>query len=65
MARNKKLVPEAQLALAQMKMEIAQELGISLPVDGYYGKMSTKDIGTIGGSMTKRLVEMGLQLSKR
>ncbi|WP_018754533.1 alpha/beta-type small acid-soluble spore protein [Paenibacillus terrigena] len=65
MARNSKLVPEAQLALAQMKMEIAQELGISLPEDGYYGKMSTKDIGTIGGGMTKRLVQMGLQLSKR
>ncbi|WP_152396166.1 alpha/beta-type small acid-soluble spore protein [Paenibacillus guangzhouensis] len=65
MARNRKLVPEAQLALAQMKMEIAQELGISLPADGYYGKMSTKDIGTIGGGMTKRLVQMGLQLSHR
>ncbi|WP_314588936.1 alpha/beta-type small acid-soluble spore protein [Paenibacillus terrigena] len=65
MARNSKLVPEAQLALAQMKTEIAQELGISLPEDGYYGKMSTKDIGTIGGGMTKRLVQMGLQLSKR
>jgi len=65
MARNRKLVPEAQLALAQMKMEIAQELGISLPEDGYYGKMSTKDIGTIGGGMTKRLVQMGLQLSNR
>ncbi|MFD0617165.1 small, acid-soluble spore protein, alpha/beta type [Paenibacillus sp. GCM10027629] len=65
MARNRKLVPEAQLALAQMKMEIAQELGISLPEDGYYGKMSTKDIGTIGGGMTKRLVQMGMQLSNR
>jgi len=65
MARNRNLIPEAQLALDQMKMEIAQELGISLPEDGYYGKMSTKDIGTIGGGMTKRLVQMGLQLSGR
>jgi hypothetical protein len=60
MASNRNLVPQAQMALAQLKYEIAQELGIDLPADGYYGKMTTKDMGTIGGNMTRRLVQMGL-----
>lgn len=61
MPARQKLVPQAQRALDQMKFEIASELGIPLPADGYYGKMSTKDIGTIGGTMTRRLVEMGMR----
>ncbi|MCM3635381.1 MULTISPECIES: alpha/beta-type small acid-soluble spore protein [Paenibacillus] len=44
-----------ELAIEQMKLEIAHELGIPLPADGYYGHISTKEIGTIGGNLTKRL----------
>lgn len=65
MATNRNLVPQAQMALAQLKYEIAQELGIDLPEDGYYGKMSTKEIGTLGGNMTRRLVQMGLHTVDR
>lgn len=58
---NRLVVPEARAALEQLKFEIAQELGISLPADGYYGNMTTHDIGSIGGYITKRLVFLAQQ----
>ncbi|HIW34642.1 MAG TPA: alpha/beta-type small acid-soluble spore protein [Candidatus Paenibacillus intestinavium] len=58
---NRLMVPEARYAIDQMKFEIAQELGIMLPQDGYYGNMSTRDMGSIGGYITKRLVALGQQ----
>jgi hypothetical protein len=65
-SRNRLVVPEAKMALERMKVEIAQELGIQLPQDGYYGHMTTRDMGSIGGYITKRLVALGQeQLSNR
>ncbi|MGG1516140.1 alpha/beta-type small acid-soluble spore protein [Paenibacillus oryzisoli] len=62
MARSKQLVvQEARAALEQMKYEVAQELGIALPQDGYYGYMATRDTGSIGGQITKRLVQIAEQ----
>lgn len=58
---NNLVVPQATAALEQMKYEIAQELGITIPADGYYGSMATRDTGSIGGYMTKRLVQMAEQ----
>lgn len=63
--RGRLLVPEAKNAIDQMKFEIAQELGISLPQDGYYGNMTTRDMGYLGGNLTKRLVMLGQQLSSQ
>lgn len=60
-SRGRLIVPEAKRAIDQMKYEIAQELGIQLPQDGYYGHMTTRDIGSIGGYITKRLVALGQQ----
>ncbi|MCY9555620.1 alpha/beta-type small acid-soluble spore protein, partial [Paenibacillus apiarius] len=34
---NNLVVPQATAALQQMKYEIAQELGIPIAQDGYYG----------------------------
>jgi hypothetical protein len=31
------VVPQALQALEQLKNEVAQELGITIPADGYYG----------------------------
>ncbi|MGI2295351.1 small, acid-soluble spore protein, alpha/beta type [Paenibacillus sp. GXUN7292] len=63
---NQLVVPQATAALDQMKYEVAQELGIAIPQDGYYGNMTTKDAGSIGGSITRRLVQMAQQsLSSR
>lgn len=58
---NNLVVPQATGALEQMKFEIAQELGIAIPQDGYYGNMATRDTGSIGGYITKRLVQMAEQ----
>ncbi|MDQ6418391.1 alpha/beta-type small acid-soluble spore protein [Paenibacillus sp. LHD-117] len=60
-ASNNLVVPQANAALDQMKFEVAQELGISFPQDGYYGNMTTKDAGSIGGSITRRLVQIAEQ----
>ncbi|NIK67334.1 MULTISPECIES: alpha/beta-type small acid-soluble spore protein [unclassified Paenibacillus] len=59
--RKSLLVPNARAALEQLKFEIAQELGIQLPADGYYGNMTTRDMGSIGGTITKRLIQMAEQ----
>ncbi|WP_442601448.1 small, acid-soluble spore protein, alpha/beta type [Paenibacillus sp. KN14-4R] len=58
---NTLIVPQANAALDQMKYEVAQELGITIPQDGYYGNMATRDTGSIGGNITKRLVQMAEQ----
>ncbi|MBN2982989.1 MULTISPECIES: alpha/beta-type small acid-soluble spore protein [Cohnella] len=58
---NQLLVPQANQALDQLKFEVAQELGIAIPQDGYYGNMVTRDTGSIGGNITKRLVTIAEQ----
>lgn len=58
---NSLLVPQASAALDQMKFEVAQELGIQIPADGYMGYMTTRDAGSLGGSITKRLVQIAEQ----
>ncbi|WP_152394604.1 MULTISPECIES: alpha/beta-type small acid-soluble spore protein [Paenibacillus] len=58
---NTLVVPQATAALDQMKYEVAQELGIAIPQDGYYGNMVTRDTGSIGGYITKRLVTIAEQ----
>lgn len=54
-------VPTAHKALDDMKYEIASEF--SLPVyqgsEDYWGNLSSKDCGRVGGEMVKRLVQMG------
>ncbi|MCJ8014362.1 alpha/beta-type small acid-soluble spore protein [Paenibacillus sp. KQZ6P-2] len=58
---NNLVVPQARTALQQMKMEAAQELGIQIPQDGYYGNMTSRETGSLGGYITKRLVQMAEQ----
>jgi hypothetical protein len=52
------VVPQANQALQQLKYEVAQELGIQIPQDGYYGYMATRDTGAIGGHMVRRMVQI-------
>lgn len=58
---NQLLVPQANGALNQLKYEVAQELGIAIPQDGYQGNMLTKDNGAIGGHITRQLVQIAEQ----
>ncbi|MFK7697258.1 small, acid-soluble spore protein, alpha/beta type [Paenibacillus sp. HJGM_3] len=55
------VVPQASTALDQMKYEVAQELGIQIPQDGYMGYMATRDAGAIGGHITRRLIQIAEQ----
>ncbi|CAG7603578.1 Small, acid-soluble spore protein alpha [Paenibacillus solanacearum] len=58
---NQLVVQQASQALEQLKYEVAQELGIQIPQDGYYGYMATRDTGAIGGHMVRRLVQIAEQ----
>lgn len=58
---NTLLVPQAASALDRMKFEVATELGIALSQDGYNGDITTYNAGKIGGSITRRLVEIAEQ----
>ncbi len=56
MASNKKLVPKAKDALDKFKMEAANEVGVTLN-QGYNGDLTSKQAGSIGGQMVKKMVE--------
>ncbi|NWL88132.1 MULTISPECIES: alpha/beta-type small acid-soluble spore protein [unclassified Paenibacillus] len=58
---NSLVIPQVKMALQQMKIEAAQELGIQIPQDGYYGNMTSRETGSLGGYITKRLVQMAEQ----
>jgi hypothetical protein len=53
---NKSLVPEAKEALNRFKMESAAEVGVNLK-QGYNGDLTSKQAGSIGGQMVKKMVE--------
>ena len=53
---NKLVVPGSKQAVENLKYEVARELGIQLGAD-----TSSRLNGTVGGEMTKRLVELGKQ----
>jgi hypothetical protein len=58
---NQLVVQQAAAAMEQLKYEVARELGIQIPQDGYYGNMATRDTGAIGGHMVRRLVQIAEQ----
>lgn len=62
---NKIIVPEVKQALNQMKLEIANELGLSDYEKMDKGNLTARENGSIGGEMTRRLVSIAQQnLSK-
>ncbi|MBQ8510314.1 MAG: alpha/beta-type small acid-soluble spore protein [Clostridia bacterium] len=56
MSSNKIVVPEAKAALEQFKMEAASEVGVNLK-QGYNGELTSKQAGSIGGQMVKKMIE--------
>ena len=56
MASNKTLVPEAKEALNRFKMEAASEVGVNLK-EGYNGDLTSKQAGSVGGQMVKKMIE--------
>ena len=53
---NKLVVPGAKQAIERMKYEIASEFGVNLGPDA-----TSRANGSVGGEITKRLVQMGEQ----
>jgi small acid-soluble spore protein D (minor alpha/beta-type SASP) len=49
------LVPKAREALNRFKMEAANEVGVSLK-QGYNGDLTSKQAGSIGGQMVKKII---------
>ena len=58
---NKTAVPQAKQALNQMKLEIANELGMANYQQMDKGNLTARENGYVGGYMTKKLVEMAKQ----
>ena len=56
MASNKTMVPEAKEAMNKFKMEAANEVGVNLN-QGYNGDLTSRQAGSIGGQMVKKMVE--------
>ena len=56
MPSNQKLVPEAKEGLNKFKMESANEVGVNLK-DGYNGDLTSREAGSVGGQMVKKMVE--------
>ena len=52
----KGLVPEAKEAMERFKMEAASEVGVNLK-QGYNGDLTSKQAGSIGGQMVKKMIE--------
>lgn len=55
---NRVVVPEAKEALNQMKLEIANELGLQNYDSIDKGNLTSRQNGYVGGYMVKNLVEM-------
>ena len=53
---NRVEVPEAKAALERFKTEVASERGVNLK-DGYNGDLTSKEAGSIGGEMVRRMIK--------
>ena len=54
---NKPVVPNAKQGLNQFKMEVAGELGLSDYANVDKGNLTSRQNGSVGGNMTKKMVE--------
>ena len=56
-------IPQAREAMDKFKMQAAQEVGVNLQ-SGYNGHLTSREAGSVGGQMVKKMVEayeQGLQ----
>ena len=49
-------IPEARAAMDKFKMEAASEVGVNLK-EGYNGALSSREAGSVGGQMVKKMIE--------
>ena len=48
---------QAKQALEQIKMQAANEVGVNLNNNGYNGDLTSRQAGSIGGQMVKKMIE--------
>ncbi len=53
---NRVEVPAAKAAMDRFKTEVASELGVNLK-EGYNGDLTSKEAGSIGGEMVRRMIK--------
>ena len=53
---NKLNVPQARAAMDKFKMEAANEVGVNLK-EGYNGHLTSREAGSVGGQMVKKMIE--------
>ena len=53
---NKLVNPNARDAMDRFKMEAASQVGVNLK-QGYNGDLTSKQAGSIGGQMVKKMIE--------
>lgn len=51
---SRKLIPESKQGLYKFRNEVAREMGV--PFSEYNGNLSSKECGSVGGEMVKRMV---------
>ena len=49
-------IPEAREAMDKFKMEAASEVGVNLK-QGYNGHLTSREAGSVGGQMVKKMIE--------
>ncbi len=60
---NRLVVPEAKQAMENLKNEVAKQVGVNLK-QGYNGDLTSREAGSIGGEMVKRMIESYERTSK-
>ena len=48
--------PQARDAMDRFKMEAASEVGVNLK-EGYNGDLTSREAGSVGGQMVKKMIE--------
>lgn len=54
--KNRIVVPEARSAMNKFKMEAANEVGVNLQ-SGYNGHLTSREAGSVGGQMVKKMIQ--------
>ncbi|MBQ7254797.1 MAG: alpha/beta-type small acid-soluble spore protein [Oscillospiraceae bacterium] len=55
-SKNTLNIPESKDAMNKFKMEAAREVGVDLK-QGYNGDLSSREAGSVGGQMVKKMIE--------
>ncbi len=58
---NKALVQGARPALDNFKYQVANQIGVNPPQDGYWGDLPARQCGAVGGHMVRSMIQIAEQ----